>query len=97
MRPKEIVELSDGRKLDLTDCSLGQFREISKVLAGLGKENTSIEDVMAGVINIVGLADPEKLPMSDAARLYGAIMKVNDVAEIIRGAGEFQESAEKKA
>ena len=97
MRPKEIVELSDGRKIELFDCSLGQFREISKVLSRLDKDGTSIEDVMAGVINIIGLADPEKLPMSDAALLYREIMKVNDVASILRGPGDPQESAEKKA
>lgn len=98
MRRAETVELSDGAKVEVRESTLADFRKLSAVIEEINKEGSTLADTMSQVILIAcpGIK-PEELPMSDAARLYTAVMRINNVVDIIKGATPAQENAEKKA
>lgn len=98
MRRAETVELSDGSKIEVQESNLADFRKLSTIIDEISKDGATLADTMSQVIAIAcpGL-EPETLPMSDAAKLYTATMRINNVADIIKAGATTGEGPEKKA
>lgn len=90
MRRKATVEL-EGRKVEITEISLGEFRKIGEIMEQLANSQMHYLEAMEQTIKIgAPHVDPAGLGMSEAAAVYTAILRINDVKDILAPANEEQ-------